>query len=282
VSEEQAKTILQQWSESAVYWEKHAHIVRAMFAPITNALIEAAGITEGQSVLDVAGGVGEPSLRIAELIGGYGSVIFTDAVEEMVTAAKREARRRKLTNIDFCGCLADSLPFSGDSFDVAVCRLGVMLFPDPSAAMREMLRVVKLNGPVSLAVWSPSAANPFFNVVTDVVSRYVASPPEDPDAPGAFRFAEHGKLARTLEAAGAIDVRERLLEFILEAPLTPKQFWEVRSELSDTLRAKLATLSSEQLDRIAREVEEAGLAFYSDGQMRFPAQVLIVTGRAKS
>ena len=43
-----------------------------------------------------------------------------------------------------------------------------------------------------------------------VVSRYIDSPPEDPDAPGAFRFAEHAKLAGLLREAGVIEVSERI------------------------------------------------------------------------
>ena len=116
----------------------------------------------------------------------------------------------------------------------------------------------------------------------DVVSRYIESPPEDPEAPGAFRFAEPGKLAGMLTEGGATDVCEWLINFDLEAPITPKQFWEVRVELSDTLRAKVASLSREQLERVAREVEEAGRAFFTAGRMKFPGQVLIVTGRKAS
>jgi SAM-dependent methyltransferase len=282
VSQEQAKNILEQWRESALYWEKHAEIVHTMFAPITSAMIDAAGIRESHSVLDLAGGVGEPSLTIAETVGPSGSVTFTDAVEQMLAAAARQARKRAPMNISFCQCLADSLPFENESFDVVVCRLGVMLFPHPEAATMEMLRVLKPDGRLTVAVWASSEANPFFRVVTDVISRYLDSPPEDPEAPGAFRFAERGKLARLLEGAGAIDISEHLLKFDLEAPLTPKRFWEVRAELSDTLRAKVSKLSSEQLSRVAGEVEEAGRAFYAGGRMKFPAQVLIVTGqRAK-
>ena len=54
-----------------------------MFGPLTQALIDAARIVEGHSVLDVAGGSGEPSLTIAETVGPTGSVTCTDAVAEM-------------------------------------------------------------------------------------------------------------------------------------------------------------------------------------------------------
>ena len=272
------KDVLREWRESAPYWAKHYGIIRSMLAPITTALIEAAAIEEGHSALDVAGGSGEPSITIAQSFGPPTWVTCTDAVFEMVTMARREARHRGLTNIDFTDCGAEALPFESNTFDVAICRLGVMLFPDPVAAIGEMLRVVRAAGRVAFAVWDARDSNPFFQVVAAIVSRYVESPPEDPEAPGAFRFAERGKLAALLSDAGMVQVTERLLKFTLEAPLTPLQFWEVRTELSDTLRTKVAGLSKEQVARLAQEVEEAGRAFYEAGRMRFPAAVLIVAG----
>src|SRR5260370_37880054 len=78
---------LRAWKESAPYWEKHRDTIRTRLAPLTQALIEEAGIIPGQSVLDVAGGPGEPSLTIAEFVGLAGSVMCTDAVAEMGAAA---------------------------------------------------------------------------------------------------------------------------------------------------------------------------------------------------
>src|SRR5262249_23336861 len=148
-----ANGTLNQWRENAPYWTKHAATIRAMFMPLTEALLQDARIAEGHSVLDVAGGAGEPSLTIAERVGSEGTVSCTDGVAEMVEAAEREAQSRGLTNIAFRQCKADRLPFDGESFDAVVCRLGVMFFPDPLAAAREMLRVLKPGGRVGLAVW---------------------------------------------------------------------------------------------------------------------------------
>src|SRR5712692_5042622 len=241
---------LQEWRATAPFWRKHSVTIRTMFAPLTQALIEDAGISEAQTVLDVAGGAGEPSLTIAERVGPTGAVTCTDAVAEMVAAAESEAQRLGLTNITFRQCVADSLPFDSDTFDAVVSRLGVMFFPDPLAALREMLRVAKPGGSVSLVVWHQNELNPFTHIVTDVMSRYVDSLPADADAPGAFRFAESGKLANIMKGAGATDVRERVLHFQIEAPISTSEFWAIRSETSDTLREKLARLTTEQVMRV--------------------------------
>jgi ubiquinone/menaquinone biosynthesis C-methylase UbiE len=277
MSQVQPAEILREWRDSAKYWAKHSATIRRMFAPLTQALIEDAGIVPGQSVLDVAGGTGEPSLTIAETVGPTGSVMCTDAIAEMVEAARAEAGKRHLTNIGFRQCTAESLPFPDNSFDVVVSRLGVMFFPDPAFA--QMVRVTKPGGVLAFVVWHHSELNPFSYVVADVLSRHVETPPADANAPGAFRFAELGKLAAVLTAAGASDVRQRVFKFDIAAPISPDEFWEMRSGTSETLRSKLAKLSDEERSQIAAEVYVAVKEFFPNNQMCFPAQMLIVTGR---
>jgi SAM-dependent methyltransferase len=273
------RNVLEEWRGSAPYWEKNADTIRAMFAPITQALIEAAEIKKDQSVLDVAGGTGEPSITIAELVGQSGRVVCTDAVAEMVTTAAREADRRRLGNIEFRQCLADSLPFRDNEFDVIVSRLGAMFFPDMAAALGEMLRVAIPGGRVALVVWGVKEANPFFSTITEILSRHVESPPEDPNEPGAFRFAESGKLSRLLEAAGAVEINEQVVNFQIQAQLTPREFWPLRVELSDSLRAKVSKLTPAQLSQVAGEIEEAVREHFSGERMSFPAQVIIVSAK---
>lgn len=279
MSQVQAVETLQEWRDTARYWKKHSATIRSMFAPLTRALIDDAGIEMGQLVLDVAGGTGEPSLTIAATVGPTGSVMCTDAVEEMVLAAEREAWQRGIENVEFRQCTADSLPFPDNSFDAVVSRLGAMFFPDPLAALREMLRVTKSGGALALAVWYKSELNPYSYVVTNVLSRHIKIEPVDPDSPGAFRFAESGKLAGILSDAGAIDVAERILKFQIEAPISVKEFWAMRSEVSEILREKLKRLTEDQSFRAAHEVQDSVQEFFPNNRMSFPAQMIIVKGR---
>jgi ubiquinone/menaquinone biosynthesis C-methylase UbiE len=278
MSQKQPDDVVRAWRESAPYWEKHRETVRLMFEPLTRALIEETGVAESINVLDVACGAGEPGLTLAQIVGPTGSVTCTDIVPEMVAAAERQAVSRKLTNMNFCPCAADALPFDDETFDVVVCRLGAMFFPEPLAALREILRVTKPQGKVAFAVWHNNELNPFFSIATHILSRYVESPPEDPRAPGAFRFAKPGVFRQILKNAGAAGVRERVFEFRIAAPLSPEEFWTMRSEMSETMREKLARLGKKRQKRARQETIDAAHKFFVQNQMSFPAKAIIVSG----
>src|SRR6266851_1490481 len=66
--------VISVWRDSAPVWEKHREIIRPMFAPVTQALVEDGLIGSGHAVLDIATGPGEPALTIAALVGPEGKV----------------------------------------------------------------------------------------------------------------------------------------------------------------------------------------------------------------
>ena len=276
---ENASEVLATWEISSQYWNKHQALIEQMYAPLSRALIEEAGIAEGQSVLDIGGGSGEPSLTIASVVGNSGSVTYTDPTAGMVRAARDEAKRRGLSNIQFYQCAVEEIAFADSSFDVAVGRLSAMFFPDVVSGLREVLRVVKPNGLVSFLVWTGKEFNPFFSVVTEILDRFVQAEPEAEDAPTAFRFAEPGKLGKLLQQAGATSVTERTFEFSIEAPITVEQFWEMRTEMSDAFRSKLARLVPDQVAAIKYTVQKKMASYFRSGAMVIPGQVLLVTGR---
>jgi ubiquinone/menaquinone biosynthesis C-methylase UbiE len=252
-----------------------------MFAPLTRALVAAANIQPGQSILDIGGGSGEPSLTLSSVVGELGRVTYTDPAAGMVQTAHDEAERRGLSNIAFHQSPAESLTFPDNTFDVVVGRLSAMFFVKPESALREILRVTKPGGRIAFLVWGSRDANPFFSVISDVLNQFVPAEPEDEDAPTAFRFAKPGKLAKVFTDAGADDVTEEPLSLRIENPIDIEGFWALRTEVSDTFRSKLAPLDSEKVAAMKAATAKAVSGFFESGNMNFPAQVLIVTGRKR-
>jgi len=277
---QQNQEVINRWSGSAPFWEKHREVIRHMFAPVTDALVEEAQVGIGQSVLDIGTGPGEPALTMASLVGPQGKIFGVDPIPEMVAAARREASRLELRNVQFDFAFADHLPFPGNSFDVVVSRFGVMFFPSPLDAVREMLRVLKPGQKLTLAVWHFAQRNPFHFTLSRVVDRYVDAPPLEPDALDTFRFAIPGKLRKILNEAGATDATERVFRFTIDVPMSVEDFWALRLEMSK-LREKVSVLSPEQMTEVKRQALDSIREYSTDGGLSFPAEVLIVSG-AKS
>ena len=74
-------------------------------------------------------------------------------------------------------------------------------------------------------------------------------------------------------------VRERKLKFQIAAPISVDEFWELRSATSSTLRMKLASFPDAQVRQVAEDVKEDVRGFFPNGQMSFPAQIIIVSGQ---
>ncbi len=273
--------ILSRWTNAAAFWEQHREILRELFAPVSEALIEDAEIAPGFSVLDVGTGHGEPALRVADVVGPAGNVAGIDPVVDMIEAARGVAAQRSEGNLRFEVARADSLPFPNDSFDAVVCRFGVMFFPSPIAGIREMLRVLKPEKKIAFAVWHYLDSNPFHYSLASITHRFSPEPPLPPDAPEPFRFASPGKLRDIVAEAGAYDVVERLFRFSINAPLSGEDFWNLRCDMSEKLRQRLAALPTETFKELKQQALDAFRIYETASGVSFPAQALIVSARKR-
>ena len=74
-------------------------------------------------------------------------------------------------------------------------------------------------------------------------------------------------------------IRERKLKFQIAAPISVDQFWELRSATSGTLRKKLASFPDAYVRQVAEDVKQDVRGFFPNGQMSFPAQMIILSGQ---
>jgi len=144
----------EQWDRSAPGWNAHAPQIRAWLAAATDAMLGMAGVRRGSRVLDVAAGAGDQTLDIAEHVGPEGQVLATDLSPAILALAQQNAERAGFANVRTRVADGESLGVAPSSFDAAVCRLGLMFFPDPLAGLREMQRALRPGGGVCTLVFS--------------------------------------------------------------------------------------------------------------------------------
>ena len=71
---------------------------------------------------------------------------------------------------------------------------------------------------------------------------------------------------------------ERLLQFTIDVPISVENYWALRLEMSAKLREKISLLPQEQRNELTRQVLESVREYTTDRGIRFPAEVLIVSG----
>lgn len=229
-------------------------------------------------MLELAAGPGETSLELAEIVGPSGRVVCTDHVPNMVAAAEREARKR---GFDWMTCRvmdAAALEVADAEMDAVVCRLGLMLMPDPEQVVAEARRVLRPGGRMGVVVWGEAADNPWATTWWRVLETRTDLPSTPPGAPGMFALGEPGGLSGVLEAGGFESVRTQPIPMAWEYE-SFEQLWEVQGSLNSALRNVIAELVNEEMDDLKAEVVEAMAGFRTAaGGYRLPALALGAVG----
>jgi SAM-dependent methyltransferase len=264
-------------AETVAAWRKWQPKMAPFMKGATDAVLEAAHLKPGMRVLDLASGVGEPAIPIAEVVGPTGHVTGTDVGPGMIAFAAELAKKEGLANIDFRVAEVESLPFPDNSFDVVSSRFGVMFFVDQVKAFRECLRVLKPGGRVSFVVWG-AREQPFLGSTIGILMKYVDAPKPDPDAPHAFMFGERGLLASKLKAAGFADSYEEVRTVKAHWDGSPQEYWQQFTEVAAPFRPLIAKLTPEMRAKVEGEIY-AGLHRLAEGTgLSMPLEIVVGTG----
>ena len=138
------------WDKAANFYETYW---QQQLEPAQTLLLKMANLHEGERVLDVACGTGLLSFRAAAIIGNDGSLLGTDISDNMVRTSRTIALEKGIRNVSFERMDAEELQVPDSSFNAVLCGLGLMYFPDPPKALKEMFRALKSGGRAVAAVW---------------------------------------------------------------------------------------------------------------------------------
>jgi ubiquinone/menaquinone biosynthesis C-methylase UbiE len=278
--DEQRANSRDMWERASAGWGKRADRIRDWGMPVSMAMVDALALQPGQKVLELAAGPGDTGFLAAELIQPGGTLISSDGAEAMVEVARARAAERGLTNVEFKPLELEWIDLETATMDGVLCRWGIMLIVDPEAAAREIRRVLKPGGRAALAVWDVPELNPWATIPSRVmVARGHAEPP-DPDAPGPFALAQHGKLEELLAAAGFTDL------VLAPVQLTRKyaraeDYVAETADISPTLSGALGEMAPEEREAITSAVIAAVQPFTADdGSVTLPGTSLVAVATA--
>lgn len=269
----------EQWDRSAPSWNSESAKIRGWLAEATNAMLEMANVRPGMRVLDVAAGAGDQTLDIAERVGEAGSVLATDLSPGILSFCQENARQAGYDNIATLAVDGEALQVEDASFDAAVCRLGLMFFPDPGRGLRAIFRALKPGSMFCSMVFSTPDKNPCVAILVSTALRHAGLPPRDPYQPGGLMsLGKPGLIDQLFCDAGFSRVATTKVTAPFRLPSVQDYLAFARSSAGPILQI-LGQLDDRARAAAWREIEDKLSTFNTGKDWEGPNELLLAVGQ---
>jgi SAM-dependent methyltransferase len=263
------------WEEMAAGWEGHRRSVWEASRGVGEWLVDALDPQPGETVLELAAGVGDTGFAAARRLGAEGRLITTDFSDQMVQAARRRADELGVSNAEFRTLDAERMGLEDRSIDGVMCRWGYMLMADPAAALAETRRVLRDGGRVALSVWGDPERNPWASIPARALLEQSGAEPPDPLAPGVFAMASEERTRGLLEGAGLEPQRVETVDMAWWFE-SFADYWHHLIDVKGAIAMVVRALPDTERDALSIEIERR-LRPYAEGDgYRVPGMCLNV------
>jgi SAM-dependent methyltransferase len=266
-----------QWEEAAEAWHRWGPAIENWLGAATERMLDAAGITAGSRVLDVAAGAGGQTLAAARRAGPTGHVLATDISPAILAYAEKVATDAGLSTVSTRELDGEHLEVEEAGFDAVISRVGLIYFPDQRAALAGMHRALRPGGRISAVVYSTADRNGFFSVPVGIIRRRAQLPPPAPGQPGPFSLGAPGVAEEALGAAGFRDVTVEAVPSPVRMA-TAAECVAFERESFGALHQMLSGLPPAERDDAWAEIGRALAEFEGADGFVGPCEMLVVSG----
>jgi ubiquinone/menaquinone biosynthesis C-methylase UbiE len=263
--------------EYAEQWRRGKRLRGETSVAVTEMMLGLANIKLGDHVLELAAGMGDLAVMTARRVGLDGFVLATDISTSMLNLAAEAAREAGFTNVETRVMDAENLDVAPDSFNVALCRSALMLFPNPAKALAGVYRALKPAGRFAVTVWSIAEKNPWHGLPLAIVSRLAKIPSPALGQPGLFALSGSGVLEECYTKAGFRDVAVRAVPVQRHFPSTAEAVGAMKDSFP-RLQILLNKLDDDNRALAWREIERQLSQFEGPNGFEAPGEWLIGVG----
>ena len=273
-------TTRQQWEDAAEAWHRWGPTIEDWTGAATEAMLDAAGVTTGSSVLDVAAGAGGQSIAAARRVGSTGRVVATDISPNILTFAAKQAAEAGITCVETLEVDGEQVAGTGlRDLDAAISRLGLIYFPDQVGALRQIRAALQPGGRLSAIVYSTPERNAFFSVPVGIIRAAASLPAPGPGLPGPFSMGAPGVAEAKLAEAGFRDVGVVAVDSPVRLS-SAAECLRFEKESFGALHQMLSGLDAPARDKAWDEVEAALQQFETPDGFVGPCELLVVSATA--
>jgi ubiquinone/menaquinone biosynthesis C-methylase UbiE len=240
-------------------------------------MLDMAGVSAGDRVLDIAAGAGGQSLVAAGRVGPSGLILATDIAPNLLVYADEAARQAGFTNVQTQMMDGEHLELEAESFDAVISRVGLIYFPDQQRALTGMHRVLKPGGKVAAIVYSTADKNQFFSLPVGIIRRRAQLLPPLPGQPGPFSLGSPGVLEEAFTRAGFRDVQTQVIKAPLRLP-SAAECVRFERESFGALHQMLAGLTDAERQAAWEEIEQTLRTFEGPDGFEGPCELLVGVG----
>jgi ubiquinone/menaquinone biosynthesis C-methylase UbiE len=255
-------------------WEAAADPYHRHWGPLSqqsaSAMLDAAHVTAGTRVLDVATGAG----YVAATAAARGAI----AVGLDFSAAQVVLAQATYPAVTFRQGDAEALPLEDASFDAVVVGFGVNHLPHPERAFGEAFRVLRGGGWFAFTVWAQPSAGTGFGMVLGAIEAYGETSARLPPAPPYFRFADAAEVRPALEAAGFVDIETVVVPQHWQHD-TPDQVFDAFNEGAVRATAMLRAQPAGTREKIRLAVREQVERLKQNGRFVVPVPAALSSAR---
>jgi enediyne biosynthesis protein CalE5 len=271
----------QNWDRVANNWQKWWKTIEKGAEKVSRRLIDLAEIKAGSKVLDIATGIGEPSITAAERVGSSGHILATDISPQMLSVAKQRAISLGLQNIiEFKEGDIETVDLPSSAFDAVLCRWGLMLLPDLKTGLSNIYKSLMEGGHFAAAVWASPAQDTLSATTMNTIMKETNAPPLPPGSPGPFSLSDENSLKNSFMISGFKDLNIERMNVSYDFD-SLEDYTTFTSETVGPLQKVLANQTSERKKEILKVVTEAAeeYADKNTGIVSFVNEAILIVGK---